>query len=192
MLQTLQVIYLQCLVYVSPVISEKMVEMIKTNSGSKSVQVFNVCLYLHCRWRSNYNEGNPFCEVNDLRCEVVVRFANIEGIVYHHCLKLLFIEMAIPQKFQWAKQFYIVPVSQTILHCSSEPNNFTFIHKQHIKNYLFTHQHFRSVFSYVPPIVDYILGRRRKPILPHPWGTCHVLFLVNLLALHLDNKSKCK
>jgi hypothetical protein len=66
------VIYLQCLVYVSPVISEKMVEMIKTNSGSKSVQVFNVCLYLHCRWRSNYNEGNPFCEVNDLRCEVVV------------------------------------------------------------------------------------------------------------------------
>jgi hypothetical protein len=41
-----------------------------------------------------------FCEVNDLRCEVVVRFANIEGIVYHHCLKLLFIEMAIPQKFQ--------------------------------------------------------------------------------------------
>ena len=24
--------------------------------------------------------------------------------------------MAIPQKFQWAKQFYIVPVSQTILH----------------------------------------------------------------------------
>ena len=107
MLQTLQVIYLQCLVYVSPVISEKMVEMIKTNSGSKSVQVFNVCLYLHCHWRSNYNEGNPFCEVNDLRCEVVVRFANIEGIVYHHCLKLLFIEMAIPQKFQWAKQFYI-------------------------------------------------------------------------------------
>jgi hypothetical protein len=76
-----------------------------------------------------------------------------------------------------------VPVSQTILHSYTN---------RHIKNYLFTHQHFRSVFSYVPPIVDYILGRRRKPILPHPWGTCHVLFLVNLLALHLDNKNKCK
>jgi hypothetical protein len=95
-------------------------------SDSETVEVYViVCLYMymHCRWRSSYQEGvgwggisltgltppylcacpKPwlgfllnvtyrflfFCVSNEPRCDVVVCFVDIGGIVDHHCYLIL-------------------------------------------------------------------------------------------------------
>jgi hypothetical protein len=37
-------------------------------NGSKSVQVFNCCLYMHCQWRSSYQEGRVEIPFTGLTC----------------------------------------------------------------------------------------------------------------------------